>query len=162
MAKLEDQSNKHEYRLLRTQTQPNAGWGALCEDCLFIAVDRTNSDFPCKKWGTAYPPFPNLLRYSNTGVDVIINEVMNVDFVEICLAYKRRERHMTNIRTLGDELPKQQARVRELLIAYREIGSGGVIAADFLERVLNKAAKAILSGDVAEMIVSYNELKGCE
>ena len=69
---------------------------------------------------------------------------------------------MTDIRTLGSELPKQQARVRELLVAYREIGSGGVIASDFLEQVLQKADKAVISGDVVAMIVSYNELKECE
>ena len=90
MAKLEDQSNKHEYCLLRTQLQPNAGWGTLCEDCLFV-TDRTNSDFPCKEWGTKHPPFPNLLRYSSTGVDVEKYEMMNVDFVEICLAYEKDE-----------------------------------------------------------------------
>ena len=69
---------------------------------------------------------------------------------------------MTDIRTLGSELPKQQARVRELLIAYRGIGLGGVIGAAMLEQVLKKADKAAISGDVAAMIVSYNELKGCE
>ena len=69
---------------------------------------------------------------------------------------------MTDIRTLGSELPKQQARVRELLIAYKEIGAPGVVGAAMIEQVLKKADKAVISGDVAAMIVSYNELKECE
>ena len=69
---------------------------------------------------------------------------------------------MTDIRTLGDELPKQQARVRELIGHYKAIGTPGVIGAMMIEQVLQKADKAVISGDVAEMIVSYNELKECE
>ncbi|KKK70826.1 hypothetical protein LCGC14_2920090 [marine sediment metagenome] len=91
MAKLEDQTSKHEWCLSRTQVQPNAGWGTLCENCLFIAADRANSDFPCKKWGTVHPPFPNLLRYSNIGHDVKFDEVLGVSFVKICTAYKKGE-----------------------------------------------------------------------
>ena len=69
---------------------------------------------------------------------------------------------MTDIRTLGDELPKQQARVRELIGHYKAIGTPGVIGAAILEQVLKRADKAVISGNVEEMIVSYNELKGCE
>ncbi|KKK70825.1 hypothetical protein LCGC14_2920080, partial [marine sediment metagenome] len=61
---------------------------------------------------------------------------------------------MTDIRTLGDELPKQQARVRELLIGYKEIGPAGQFGAMMIEQVLQKADKAVISGDVVAMIVS--------
>ena len=65
-------------------------------------------------------------------------------------------------KSLGEAFPEEQARVRELLIVYRGIGPTGVIGAAMMEHVLDKAAKAVMSGDVAEMIVSYNELKRCE
>jgi hypothetical protein len=61
--------------------------------------------------------------------------------------------------TLADELPKEQARVREILGHYREIGPAGAFGAAFIEASLKKADKAIMSGDLVEMIKAYNELK---
>ena len=71
----------------RSSLMPDGG--TLCEDCLFVSSDRTNLDFPCKKWGTVHPPFPNLLRYSNDGADVNLDKMIDADFVEICTAYKK-------------------------------------------------------------------------
>lgn len=64
--------------------------------------------------------------------------------------------------TLGDALPREQARVRELLIAYREIGAPGVFGAAIIEQVLKRADKAVISGDLVDMIAAYKELKACE
>lgn len=63
----------------RADTQPNPGWGKICESCAHR--DRTNlerDDFPCKKvqhLGPVKPPgyegiqviVPNLARYTCTG-----------------------------------------------------------------------------------------------
>ena len=65
-------------------------------------------------------------------------------------------------KSLGEALPEEQARVRELLIIYKSIGPGGIFGASMIEQTLQRADKAVISGDVQAMIVSYNELKECE
>ena len=64
--------------------------------------------------------------------------------------------------SLGEELPKEQARVRELLVAYQSIGVPGRFGAIMIEQALQRADRAVMSGDVVSMIQSYNELKECE
>lgn len=64
--------------------------------------------------------------------------------------------------TLADALPKEQARCRELLAFYKEIGSPGAFAAAMIETALQRADKAVMSGDVVAMIKSYEELKDFE
>lgn len=55
--------------------------------------------------------------------------------------------------TLGDELPKQMARVRdELIPAYLECGPGGAFAVAMMRADLDAAAKAMAEGDVVEML----------
>jgi hypothetical protein len=61
--------------------------------------------------------------------------------------------------TLGDELPKETARVREILGHYKEIGPAGAFGAVMIERSLQAADKAMIEGDVAAMIAAYNDLK---
>lgn len=61
--------------------------------------------------------------------------------------------------SLGEALPKEQARCRELLVAYRSIGPAGNFGAMMIEQALQKADQAVISGDVAEMIRSFKELK---
>lgn len=61
--------------------------------------------------------------------------------------------------TLGDDLPKEQARVREILGLYREIGPAGVFGAAMIEQSLQKADKAVMSGDVVAMLAAYKELR---
>lgn len=60
--------------------------------------------------------------------------------------------------TLGDDLPKEQARVRTVLGHYKEIGPAGAFGAAMIEWSLRKADKAIISGDVGEMLAAYVEL----
>ena len=62
--------------------------------------------------------------------------------------------------TLADALPKEMARVREVLGHYREIGPAGAIGAAFIELDLRAADKAVMSGDVVAMIKSLETLRG--
>ena len=61
--------------------------------------------------------------------------------------------------TLGDALPKEQARVREILGHYKEIGPAGAFGAAMIEVSLRKADAAVMSGDLLAMIDAYNDLK---
>lgn len=62
--------------------------------------------------------------------------------------------------TLGDALPREMARVRDhVLPHYLALGSVGAIGAHFIREDLDAAARALASGDVAEMIRAYQELK---
>ena len=61
--------------------------------------------------------------------------------------------------SLGEELPKEQARVRKVLGYYKEIGPAGIFGATMIEQTLQRADKSVISGDLVEMIKSYNELK---
>jgi hypothetical protein len=66
--------------------------------------------------------------------------------------------------TLGDALPKEQSRVRELIIQYRDpaLNGAGNVAATMMEASLDNANKAIISGDLAAMISAYQDLKEYE
>ena len=61
--------------------------------------------------------------------------------------------------TLGDELPQEQARCRELLIAYKEIGPAGAFGALMIEQSLREADQASISGDIVAMLRAYEKLK---
>jgi hypothetical protein len=63
--------------------------------------------------------------------------------------------------TLGDEIPKEQARVRELVQRYRDplLNGAGNMTALLMELALKAADKAVISGDIAEMIIAYKELR---
>ena len=61
--------------------------------------------------------------------------------------------------TLGDAIPKEQARVREVLGHYKDIGPAGMFGAAMIEQTLRRADQAVMSGDVVAMIAAYTELK---
>lgn len=61
--------------------------------------------------------------------------------------------------TLGEDLPKEQARVRVVLGHYKEIGPAGVFGATMIEQTLQATDKAIISGDLVKMIKAYKDLK---
>jgi len=61
--------------------------------------------------------------------------------------------------TLGDALPKEMARVREVLGHYREIGPAGVFGATFIELDLREADRAVMSGDLVAMLIAYKKLQ---
>ncbi len=64
--------------------------------------------------------------------------------------------------SLGEELPKQQARCRELLGVYKEIGPAGRFGALMIEQALWRADQAVMRGDAVAMLQSYEELKELE
>lgn len=61
--------------------------------------------------------------------------------------------------SLATALPKEQARVREVLGHYKEIGSAGFFGAIMIERSLRNADAAVMSGDVIQMITAYKDLQ---
>ena len=61
--------------------------------------------------------------------------------------------------SLGEALPKELARVRQVLAIYNELGPAGAFGAMVIEDSLNAADKAIISGDIVAMIAAYEDLK---
>ena len=63
--------------------------------------------------------------------------------------------------SLGEDLPKEQARVRKLILQYRDpmLNGAGNIAAMLMEQALKEADSAIISGNVVAMIQAYRNLK---
>ena len=61
--------------------------------------------------------------------------------------------------TLGDDFPREQARVREILGYYKEIGPAGAFGAAMIEATLREADAAAISGDVVAMIRAYQSMK---
>jgi hypothetical protein len=66
------------------------------------------------------------------------------------------------IETVGDDFPRQQARVREVLGHYREIGPAGQFGAAMIEADLREADEAWASGDIVRILRAYQALKECE
>ena len=64
--------------------------------------------------------------------------------------------------SVGEAFPLEQARVRELVKAYEDLGAVGAFGAAMIKDVLARADKAALSGDVVQILQAYEELKGCE
>ena len=64
--------------------------------------------------------------------------------------------------TLGDALPKEQARVREVLGIYKSIGPAGAFGAMMIEQSLQAADRAVMSGDIVAMMAAYKDLKEIE
>ena len=64
--------------------------------------------------------------------------------------------------SLGDALPKEQARVRKLIQMYRDpmLQGAGMLAASMMEQSLQRADKDVMGGDVVEMLRAYEDLKG--
>ncbi len=61
--------------------------------------------------------------------------------------------------TIAEDLPNEQARCREILESAVSIGKAGAFLAALLRESLRKAEVAASSGDVAEMIRCYEDLK---
>ncbi|KGO32741.1 hypothetical protein JT06_18650 [Desulfobulbus sp. Tol-SR] len=64
--------------------------------------------------------------------------------------------------SLAEALPKEQARIREIIVMYRDpaLNGAGNLAAMMMEQSLAAADKAVMSGDVVAMIRAYEDLKG--
>ena len=62
--------------------------------------------------------------------------------------------------SLGEALPREMARVRDVVIpAYLETGAGGSFAAALMRADLDLAAKAMIEGDIVAMVRIYQKLK---
>ena len=61
--------------------------------------------------------------------------------------------------SVGEDFPKQQARVREVLGMYRDIGPNGMFGAMMIEQTLREADEAQASGDIIRILQSYEALK---
>jgi len=63
--------------------------------------------------------------------------------------------------TLAQGLLDEQKRVRELIIQYRDpiLNGAGNLAAVFMEKALQEADKAVMSGDLSLMMIAFKNLK---
>ena len=61
--------------------------------------------------------------------------------------------------SLGEEYPKQQARCREVLGQYIEIGPAGNFGAMMIRATLKEADEAAVSGDVVRMLRAFEDMK---
>lgn len=62
--------------------------------------------------------------------------------------------------TLGDALPKEMARIRDVVMpAYVAIGPAGGFALEMMRRDLDRAAKALADGDLSAMISVFTSLQ---
>lgn len=68
----------------------------------------------------------------------------------------------TESKSLAEALPIEQARVRELLTQYRQIGGAGLFGALMMEQALGRADQAAVQGDTVAMLRSYEELRSFE
>lgn len=69
---------------------------------------------------------------------------------------------MSESRTLAEELPYQQQRVRELLPLYEQCGPGGMFAVAMIKASLAAAERAASSGDVVAMLRACKDLQEIE
>ena len=61
--------------------------------------------------------------------------------------------------TLGEEYPKQQARVRTILGYYKDVGPAGFFGAAMIEDLLRRADRAAIEQDLPAMIRLFQEMK---
>lgn len=64
--------------------------------------------------------------------------------------------------TLGEDYPKEQARCREVLAQYRELGPSGVLGGLLIEATLREADEAMASGDIVRILQAYKRMQGVE
>ncbi len=62
--------------------------------------------------------------------------------------------------SVGEEYPKEQARCREALRVYEEIGPVGAFAAACIRQVLADADRAMARGDVVDTVRAYKAMQG--
>ncbi len=62
--------------------------------------------------------------------------------------------------SVGEDMPRQMARVRMIQRNARELGVEGFFLVTLAEGSLIEAEQAIASGDLARIIAAYEDLKG--
>jgi hypothetical protein len=68
---------------------------------------------------------------------------------------------MSEVTTLGEALPREIERVQEIIIEYSQFPAGA-LAASMMKASVKAAIKAQAEGDVVQMLVCYEKLKGYE
>jgi len=64
--------------------------------------------------------------------------------------------------TLGEDYPKEQERVRDLLVEYEKLPDGsGQLGAILFRGILRRADEAAIQQDLPAMVVVYQEMKEC-
>ena len=61
--------------------------------------------------------------------------------------------------SVGQDFPKELARVREVKQNYLTIGPAGIFGATLIEQDIQAAERALASGDVIEIVKAYARLK---
>lgn len=69
---------------------------------------------------------------------------------------------MSEVKSLGEAFPEEQARVRTVLGYYKEIGPAGAFGALMIEDVLRRADRAAIEQDTVAMLRIYQEMKEIE
>lgn len=69
---------------------------------------------------------------------------------------------VTETKTLAELFPLEQARLRELIDAYRDIGPAGRFGEAMIRLTLARADAAAASQDTVAMLRAYEEMRGCE
>lgn len=62
--------------------------------------------------------------------------------------------------TVGDALPREMARVRDVVLPEYDKIPTGIFGATMMRQALDEAARSMAAGDVAAMIRSLEDLKG--
>lgn len=62
--------------------------------------------------------------------------------------------------SVGEELPREMARVRDRLLPIYDSIPTGVFAATLMRQELDRATQALAEGDIVQCIRSYEALKG--
>jgi len=69
---------------------------------------------------------------------------------------------MAEVTTVGEDYPKEQARCREVLSQYKELGQSGVLGGMMIEATLREADAAMASGDIVRILQAYKAMQGVE
>jgi hypothetical protein len=64
--------------------------------------------------------------------------------------------------SVGDDYPREQARIREVRDNAREIGPAGGFLVAICDDLLRRADEAAISGDVVAVLRLYTEMKELE
>ena len=64
--------------------------------------------------------------------------------------------------SVGEDFPKEQARCREVLQQYKELGPAGVLGGMMIEATLREADEAMASGDIVRILQAYKAMQGIE
>lgn len=67
-----------------------------------------------------------------------------------------------DMKSLGEALPAEMARIRDEVIPIYSAIPTGVLAVTMMRRDLDLAAKALAEGDLPAMIEAYQSLQGYE